>query len=814
MKKIAALLVCLTSGLSHSFAQDITSGLVARYTFEGSPNDVSGNGNNATPAGVYQYVSNGLVGSALRITGDGSLFYSGGGHVLLPTFGTYMNTGFTVSLWAKDESLSGNPSNEEMYIAFGIADEPTFAISLNSVTKQVLYYLNGAIGGAVSSVSKTLNFNTDLAVWKHLALTYTPGKMAAYFNGVKIGEQTISVNVFPVTRAALGRHYWSGGAGSSARMSVTLDNVRIYNRALTDTDVQQIYVTDGLPSAPALTGTTLLSDEFDGTLNSTLWQVLAPQSDSRMSASNGNAVFFQNGVLIAKQDFPAAIEVRGRFGFFGGTYDSFHIALRTDGTLVPPYYPFQSGVGVQFNRRGGDDGDQTGQRNIYLTFGAGRPAVITNFTFAQNTYYDFRLVDDGDRLTLYLNNLSTPIASGQVSERGGNKVGMNNRGFVPWWPLYDNQVRLESISITTPSPVIVAPLITSNPAAITVVEGQSATLGTIATGTAPLLYQWRRDGVPISGATDSTFTIAATRIADAGSYSVTVANAAGSIISSAASLIVKPAEPGRLANLSIRTATEAGNGTLIVGFVLGGSGTIGPNSLLLRAAGPSLAQFGVSGPLPDPVLSLFDGGRLISSNDDWGGSAALALAATNVGAFAFAANSKDAAIASSLPASNYTAQAFDGIAATGVALVEVYDTSASFSYTRPRLVNVSARAAAGAGDATMIAGFNIRGTTSVTVLIRGVGPTLTQFGVTGVLANPRLTLFHDSTLVGVNDNWGDVGASTIASTAAAVGAFALSANSLDSVILATLQPGSYTVQLTGVGSAVGVALVEVYEVPK
>ncbi|MDO8539034.1 MAG: hypothetical protein Q7S40_01225 [Opitutaceae bacterium] len=113
----------------------------------------------------------------------------------------------------------------------------------------------------------------------------------------------------------------------------------------------------------------------------------------------------------------------------------------------------------------------------------------------------------------------------------------------------------------------------------------------------------------------------------------------------------------------------------------------------------------------------------------------------------------------------------------------------------------------------MIAGFVVKGDTPVTVLIRGIGPTLTQFGVSGVLANPRLTLLRDTTLITVNDNWGDLGPATISATASSVGAFALPANSLDSAILATLQPGSYTVQVSGASITPGVALIEVYEVP-
>jgi hypothetical protein len=98
------------------------------------------------------------------------------------------------------------------------------------------------------------------------------------------------------------------------------------------------------------------------------------------------------------------------------------------------------------------------------------------------------------------------------------------------------------------------------------------------------------------------------------------------------------------------------------------------------------------------------------------------------------------------------------------------------------------------------------------VLIRGVGPGLAPFGVTGALANPALAIYRGSAVVADNDDWG--GGDTLATAFRAVGAFALpSASSRDSALLVTLNPGSYTAQLTGVNNTTGVALIEVYEAP-
>jgi len=131
---------------------------------------------------------------------------------------------------------------------------------------------------------------------------------------------------------------------------------------------------------------------------------------------------------------------------------------------------------------------------------------------------------------------------------------------------------------------------------------------------------------------------------------------------------------------------------------------------------------------------------------------------------------------------------------------------------RTRLVNVSARAQVGTGAGILIAGFTISGNVPRRVLIRGVGPGLAPFGVTGTLVNPALAIYRGTSVVAENDDWG--GGEELAATFRSVGAFALfSTASRDSALLVTLAPGSYTAQLTGVSNTTGVALIEVYEVP-
>lgn len=123
------------------------------------------------------------------------------------------------------------------------------------------------------------------------------------------------------------------------------------------------------------------------------------------------------------------------------------------------------------------------------------------------------------------------------------------------------------------------------------------------------------------------------------------------------------------------------------------------------------------------------------------------------------------------------------------------------------LSNLSVRTLAGSGAQTLIAGFAIAGGEKP-LLIRGVGPTLGDFGVTGALANPRLGIFDGSNEVVSNDDWDST---TISAVADRVGAFAIPAGSNDAALLVDLAPGVYTVQMSGVGDGTGVGLIEVYD---
>lgn len=279
------------------------------------------------------------------------------------------------------------------------------------------------------------------------------------------------------------------------------------------------------------------------------------------------------------------------------------------------------------------------------------------------------------------------------------------------------------------------------------------------------------------------------------------------------SVVGSAAFSSRLVNLSILTSLPTPGDTLTMGYVVGGSGTSGAKPLVIRAAGPSLAAFGISSFMDDPKLELYTGSTKTGENDNWGGSTVLANAMTGVGAFMFAnPTSLDAAATASITTASNTVKVFGAGASTGAILAELYDATptAAFTATTPRLINVSVLKKISSGE-MLTAGFVVNGLAAKTVLIRAVGPSLSSFNITGPMADPKIDLYSGTTVIASNDNWG--GGGTLSAAFTTVGAFSLGATSRDAALLVTLQAGPYSAQVSGVGGSTGTALVEVYELP-
>jgi hypothetical protein len=291
-----------------------------------------------------------------------------------------------------------------------------------------------------------------------------------------------------------------------------------------------------------------------------------------------------------------------------------------------------------------------------------------------------------------------------------------------------------------------------------------------------------------------------------------------------------------LGNLSTRAFVQTGDNVMIGGFIVQGTQ---PKRVILRAIGPELSQYGVPNAMANPILELHDGnGALIASNDNCqttiiGGIITSDQVQDILNSGHAPVDMSEPAIIADLSPGSYTAVVRGATPSstptptatttptptatpvsntTGVALVEVYDLSPSLQSI---LGNISTRSLVATGDSVMIGGFIVQGTQPKNVIIRAIGPELSQYGVPNPLADPTLEL-HNGTgaLIASNDNWqhtiiGGIITSNqvqdIQNSGHAPG------DASESAIIANLPPGNYTAIVRGVDNTTGVALVEMYD---
>jgi hypothetical protein len=252
----------------------------------------------------------------------------------------------------------------------------------------------------------------------------------------------------------------------------------------------------------------------------------------------------------------------------------------------------------------------------------------------------------------------------------------------------------------------------------------------------------------------------------------------------------------RLVNISTRMQTLTGADVMIGGFVIGGSAS---KTVVVRARGPSLAQFGIANVLANPLLQLFSGQTQIAVNDDW----VAAANAQQISASGFApAVANESAILVTLAPGGYTAIVSGAGGGTGVGLIEVFEVD---RFDIP-LINIATRGRVLTGNDVMIGGFVIQGLAPKSVVVRARGPSLAATGVPSPLANPSLRLVNASGVtIATNDDWGSAANAALITSSG----FAPS-NPLESAILMTLDPGAYTAIVSGVGGTTGVGIVEVF----
>ena len=255
-----------------------------------------------------------------------------------------------------------------------------------------------------------------------------------------------------------------------------------------------------------------------------------------------------------------------------------------------------------------------------------------------------------------------------------------------------------------------------------------------------------------------------------------------------------------LVNLSTRAPVYTGQNVLIAGMYISGSTS---KKVLIRGIGPSLANYGIAGAMANPSIELRNSaGTLLASNDNWQESTQY----QEIQNSGFApSNYYESALFATLAPGSYTTTLQGVGGTTGIALVEVYD----FQTASSKLVNLSSRAYVGTGDSAVFAGFYVStgspSNLTARLAIRGIGPSLGNFGISNPLQDPTIEVRNSSgTLVASNNNWQDTQAFEIQSAGMAP------SNPYESALIRYFSPGSYTVILRGINYGVGTGSVELY----
>lgn len=212
------------------------NGLIAYYPFEGNANDSSGNGNNGILKGNFEFV-NSIKNQGIRLiaeTGSDSL----GGHVLLPNFYFKSMSSFSYSLWIYEDLLLG----DEFYISF--KDNPNDEAVAGIFRSKSLSYLDFQVGANFLNSPLNINFPSSfIKHYIHYCLAFESDTMKAFINGTMIGKK-YQPAIVDGAYSAIARH-WVGNM-TYTRFTGIIDEVRFYNRALTDVEVKALYFEPGL----------------------------------------------------------------------------------------------------------------------------------------------------------------------------------------------------------------------------------------------------------------------------------------------------------------------------------------------------------------------------------------------------------------------------------------------------------------------------------------------------------------------------------------------------------------------------------------
>ncbi len=475
-------------------------GLVGWWTGDGNANDIVGGNNGilesgATASGV------GEVGGAFTFDGVSSYVQIADNAALRPT-------NLTVEAWvqfaALDSPGSGTAPAGDQYIVFKQNSQQGnfegYDLSKTRVNGSDVFrfMVSSSSGESALVLSSTL---VTTGVWYHVAGVRGPNTTQIYVNGQLEAQTNVDFaqdyGTLPLFFGTSGESYWD------QKLDGMLDEVSLYNRALSGTEIAAIYNAGsaGKCKAPAITS--------------------QPQSQS--AAPGANVSFSVTATGLTPLSYRWQFNGTNISGATNATLSLIAVQLANAGSYT-----------VTVSNSAGSVSSAAAVLNVFAVPAiSGQPASLTNIV--------------GSAATFSVTATGTPSPSYQWTFDGANIAGATGTSLTlnsaqttdagSYAVVVTNSAGAITSSVATLT-VWVPPGITSQPQSLTNLVGTSASFSVTATGTQPLGYQWQFNGANIAGATGSSFTLNAAQATDAGSYAVAVTNVAGAMTSGVATLTI------------------------------------------------------------------------------------------------------------------------------------------------------------------------------------------------------------------------------------------------------------------------------------
>ncbi len=529
-------------------SSSLNAGLVAFYPFNGNANDASGNENNGTVNGATLTTDRfGSSGKAYSFDGNSFIGIPNSPSLASP------HQSVTLSAWVRQTGWWVTGANRHAYILSKDTPQmtPVRQYAMSTFRPGGTLPPWGQLEDGLFSVGFTNFDGLFMNHWVHVVMTFEVPVGHYYVNGVACDLVTpypASQNPLPVNSAPLeiGRSL----AGYTAYFNGQLDDIRIYNRALSSNEVQQLYAIESQP--PFLTNGLVAYYPFNGNAND---ESVNGNSGTTYGASLTTDRFGVQGKAMAFNGTNQYIQAphQAYLNFPDGDFTVAFWAVLKDLSQLQYFVGKDMGQGIQ-NKWIVLYGPGPALRGLsFCINGPGyayadvnpEPGMWHHFLFRKSStnytvFFNGVSVSSGHGTSTLLTNNSGPLTIGQA-ENGGYVNGKMDDIRIYNRALSSNEVaQLYAYESTPFPPTPIQPAITSQPQSVTVHAHDSVSFSVVASGDSPLAYQWSLNGTNISGATASSVTISNVTQNALGAFSVIVTNVAGSVISSNAMLTMYP----------------------------------------------------------------------------------------------------------------------------------------------------------------------------------------------------------------------------------------------------------------------------------